>query len=737
MANELSNSVSFGLNLSQRIYYGKESALSAPKPPPAMDRSGNYLPTAPMAYAVITEPVIVDNPDVASYQPYDYGRCEPPGLIPLHMVGVEMAVDCFLDTAFVTVCATWRVHCVAGNKGCEVRVAVPMGEQGSILGLEVEGEGRSCQIELITLEDTKDSEKIAKGKDGFLLKRRIFTLKVLKVEGGSNISMRVRWSQKLQYEDGKFCLNVPFSFPSYINPVGRKFKKREKMFLYVNPGTGTEILCKTCSHPLKEVKRQVGKLGFLYESEVSAWSSTDLFFSYEVSTGQLRGGLVLQPPSVHDIDRRDIFCLYFFPDNRQNRKVFRKEVVFIVDVSGSMHGGGALENCRIALLAALSKLNSEDLFNIIAFNADIQLFSPSWELATNKAIDCATQWISKNFIAEGGTNILLPMTKALEILAKTSSSVPLIFLITDGAVEDERHICSVVKSGLANRRSISPRIFTFGIGPYCNHYFLQMLAEIGRGYYDAAYEMDVINFRLQRLFDTALSIEIANINVDAFDNLDSLELYPNHIPDLSSASPLIVFGRCSRNFPESCKARGLLPDMSTFSLDLKVDKSTDIPLCRVSAKKQIDILTTHAWYSQSKQSEDKVAKMSMQTGVPSEYTPMILAQVDTEEVAKPATVKENIIFLRNLGIGFGNVVATSENLDPFLELEKLHESSKIIPKAAGRCCRKMMDCCCCVCFIRTCSYANDQCAVTLTQLFTALAICECINFCVKVCSCDC
>lgn len=46
----------------------------------------------------------------------------------------------------------------------------------------------------------------------------------------------------------------------------------------------------------------------------------------------------------------------------------------------------------------------------------------------------------------------------------TGNTIPIIFLITDGSVEDERHICEVVKAQLINRRKICPRIYTFGIG---------------------------------------------------------------------------------------------------------------------------------------------------------------------------------------------------------------------------------------------------------------------------------
>ena len=71
----------------------------------------------------------MDNPDIPSYQPYVHGRCDPPALIPLDMQGIAMEVDCYMDTAFVTVNGTWRVHCIASSRYCDCRIAVPMGEQ--------------------------------------------------------------------------------------------------------------------------------------------------------------------------------------------------------------------------------------------------------------------------------------------------------------------------------------------------------------------------------------------------------------------------------------------------------------------------------------------------------------------------------------------------------------------------------------------------------------------------------
>lgn len=71
--------------------------------------------------------------------------------------------------------------------------------------------------------------------------------------------------------------------------------------------------------------------------------------------------------------------------------------------------GSPIEDAKNALLASLSNLNPEDTFNIIAFNGEIDLFSPSMELATKEAISKATEWVDANLVANGGTNISLPM----------------------------------------------------------------------------------------------------------------------------------------------------------------------------------------------------------------------------------------------------------------------------------------------------------------------------------------
>ncbi|KAM0953036.1 putative von Willebrand factor, type A, von Willebrand factor A-like domain superfamily [Dioscorea sansibarensis] len=750
MDEDFSKAVEEGLRLSKRIYTGKPS----PRPSEQfMDRSstmaGGFLPTAPMAYAVISDPRIVDNPDIPSYQPHVHGRCDPPALIPLQMKDIALEIDCYLDTALVTVKGRWRVHCVMGSKSCDCRVVIPMGEQGSILGVELDVERKSYSAQVIPTVEDLNVEKLLKNEDGGFMKPQYFSCTIPLVSGGSEIQLKACWSQKLSYKDGQFFITIPFNFPEYVTLIPKVFSRQEKIQLNVNSGTEKEVLCQNASHPLKEKARQVGKLSFLYEAEVDSWSHRDFSFSFSVYSSDIFGGMLVQSPPMHDFDQREMFCLYLFPGSNQNRKVFRKEVIFLVDISGSMQGK-PLENVKDAIILALSQLTPRDYFDIIAFNEDISLFSPSLELATEDKIKKANQWISKSFVAEGGTSafqqlIAQPLNKAISLLTKSQDSLPHIFLITDGSFEEERNICSIMKTHVANHQPMQPRISTFGIGSFCNHYFLQMLASIGRGQYGVAHDPDSIEAQMQRWFRTALSPIVANTTIDVFDHLDALEIYPLHIPDLSAESPLIVYGRCQGKLPVSVKAKGILADFNDIVIDLKVHIAKDIPLERISAKQQIDLLTAQAWFLESKHLEGTVIELSLQRGIPSEYTYLVLHQNQPEikETAKEKSKKTKLLNLeaakdqylvQGIRIGFGNIAATIENQPPGFLMPKQPENHFIVDKAIG-CCNRLCNCCCCMCCIQTCSKLNDQFVIIMTQLCTALSCLACFECCAEVC-CD-
>merc|ERR1719224_239802 len=100
---------------------------------------------------------------------------------------------------------------------------------------------------------------------------------------------------------------------------------------------------------------------------------------------------------------------------------------------------------------------------------------------------------------------MTPLARALELFSgqPNPGAVPMVFVITDGAVEDEREICTFVerafKKGGADPAAMLPRVNTFGIGRYANHYFLKMLANIGRGLNGAAYLAETVTKDMSQL----------------------------------------------------------------------------------------------------------------------------------------------------------------------------------------------------------------------------------------------
>jgi hypothetical protein len=267
----------------------------------------------------------------------------------------------------------------------------------------------------------------------------LFSLTIPQVGGGEDIFATIRWSQKLLYDNGQFSVEVPFRFPQFVNPLPKVFMKKEKIQLTVNSGVSKEVVLQGTSHPLKVIKylllfsgtrktsvtynysttsycnfqeksRKGDKLSFLHEAAVENWSTKDFTFTYTVYSGDLSGGVLVQPSTLRDYDDRDMFCLFLLPGNNLDRKVFRKAVVYIVDTSGSMQGK-PLESVKNALSTALSDLTQGDFFNIIAFNDELHSFSSCLEQVNDKTIENAIEWMNLNFVAQGGTDIMHPLSE--------------------------------------------------------------------------------------------------------------------------------------------------------------------------------------------------------------------------------------------------------------------------------------------------------------------------------------
>ena len=103
---------------------------------------------------------------------------------------------------------------------------------------------------------------------------------------------------------------------------------------------------------------------------------------------------------------------------------------------------------------------------------------------------------------------------------------------------------------------MSPRLSTFAIGKYCNHFFLRQLAIMGRGQFDLAFRPHAIARQMQRMITAAAMPLLASVSLGMSDVSD-VELYPFPIPDLCCGCPVVVAGKYRGDFPNSIELTGI------------------------------------------------------------------------------------------------------------------------------------------------------------------------------------
>ena len=150
-----------------------------------------------------------------------------------------------------------------------------------------------------------------------------------------------------------------------------------------------------------------------------------------------------------------------------------RELVFLLDVSGSMHGL-SLAQAKRALLRGLARLGPLDRFNVVAFNHEARPLFRGAVPADAANLDRARAFVDR-LAADGGTEIAGALGLALDG-AVDPARLRQIVLLTDGAVGNEAALFRMIGAGLGDSR-----LFTVGIGSAPTGYLMRKAAAFGRG----------------------------------------------------------------------------------------------------------------------------------------------------------------------------------------------------------------------------------------------------------------
>ena len=217
-------------------------------------------------------------------------------------------------------------------------------------------------------------------------------------------------------------------------------------------------------------------------------------------------------------------------------EVVAKDVIFVLDTSGSMEGE-KIDQAKDALEHILDNLNPEDRFNIVAFSTGVRLYERQLEPATGA--DEAWRFID-DLRAVGGTNIDLALAEALAMADGERPQI-IIFLTdglpTEGVTDADRIIANV-----GRQVSENVRIFAFGVGDDVNTFLLDTIAQDNRGASSYVRPHESIEEEVSTFYAKISTPLLADIELD-FGDLRVEDTYPYPLPDLFAGTQLVVIGR--------------------------------------------------------------------------------------------------------------------------------------------------------------------------------------------------
>ena len=236
---------------------------------------------------------------------------------------------------------------------------------------------------------------------------------------------------------------------------------------------------------------------------------------------------------------------YFFlslnpSDQFGDQKIAKKDIVFVLDVSGSM-AGEKMDQAKKALLFCVENLNPGDRFDIIRFSTEAEALFGDLSLFNKPNKQNARKFVN-SLKAIGGTNIDEALSMALRQKSDPTRPYMIIFL-TDGkptiGETDESRLVSRIKGANLS----GTRIFTFGIGHEINTHLLDKITEATRAYRSYISPREDIEVKVSRFYTKVQSPVLTDIKLVFKSRVKIMKTYPSALPDLFKGSTLSIFGR--------------------------------------------------------------------------------------------------------------------------------------------------------------------------------------------------
>ena len=482
--------------------------------------------------------------------PYFFVKSDDPAIdrLPLESTDVEVRIAGAI--ADVTVTQRYR------NKGArpiEASYVFPGSTRAAVHAMHVRLGERLLVARIQEKQRARIEYEAAKkeGRTSALLEQHrpnVFQMNVANIMPGDEVAVELRYTELLVPTAGRY----QFVFPTVAGPRYHRQKAAGGTSDFVaapffEQGVATPArfdLRVAFASPLPVSELRSSSHGVEIEGEgstaarvalagVATRNDRDFILDYRLAGEGIAAGMTLYRGATPG-EENFFLAMVEPPKTIAELQINPRDYIFVVDISGSMHGY-PLDTAKTLLRHLIGQLRASDTFNVLLFSGSNRVLHESSVPATAANIERALLTIQS--MGGGGSTEIVPALKRVASMPKASDVSRSVIVVTDGYVTVENEVFALVRKNLGQAN-----VFAFGIGTSVNRHLIEGIARAGQGEAfivtrpeQAAAQAE----RLRKMIDSPVLTQVKA----RFDGLDVYDVEPTHLPDVLGGRPVLIFGK--------------------------------------------------------------------------------------------------------------------------------------------------------------------------------------------------
>jgi len=499
----------------------------------------------------------------------------------------------------------------------------PIPESAAISDFALYINGRRASGEMLeSIEARRIYEDIVrKMKDPGLLEyagRNMFRVKVYPIPARGKKRVELVYTQPLDYDAGAYRYMYPLNTEKY-SPV-----PIEEVTVSVHITSNVPI--KSVYSPSHEIdvsmKQFSARAGF---EQKNIRPDRDFILFYTVSQDDVGANIL----TYREDGETGYFSMLLSP-GVLDRAGASKDIVFVVDTSGSMRGK-KLSQVKDALLYCLENLNRGDRFNIVQFATVARTLASEPIPADRSNIQKARRFV-EGLSARGGTNIHGALLISVDMLGDTNRTKMVVFLTDGEPTVGETNTGKIIRDLLSANRG-NARLFVFGVGNDVNTHLLDRIAEQNRGFSDYFRPNENINTGVSAFYRKVSEPVLSDITLD-FGRIRVRDIYPVVLPDIFNGTQLVLFGRYEGEGSSSIVLKGTVegkPERFVFEGFFPAESRKNDFIPGLWAMRKIGYLMNEIRLNgEKKELVDEILLLSKEYGILTPYTSYLILENETD-----------------------------------------------------------------------------------------------------------